>query len=161
MNAAYFSGGMPVACVIASTSSISAAAAANAPAMHVERRQEVGHDREQAERAGLARDAHAAGRELVPELVVPEILREPARQPQPVPVGPPPSGSANARSARESGATRRRVPVREARHEGVEERVGRARAGTPLRRARRLGHRALVRAVPRRPANIAEAIASR
>ena len=40
----------------------------------------------------------------------------------------------------------RRVPLGEPRHEGVEERVGRARGLRPGRRARGLGHLALVRA---------------
>jgi hypothetical protein len=60
MHAAYLSGGSPVACVIASTSSISVAAVAKAPGVDGERGQVVGHDREEAERAGVARDAHAA-----------------------------------------------------------------------------------------------------
>ena len=59
---------------------------------------------------------------------------------------PPPSGSSNARSACESGATRRRVALGEPRHERVEEHVGRRPGRRPARRARGLGHLALIRA---------------
>lgn len=51
------------------------------PGMDVERAQEVGHAREQGERAGVARDPHPPSRELVPQLVVPEILGHATRQP--------------------------------------------------------------------------------
>ena len=51
--------------------------------MDIECGEEVGHARKQSERAGVAGDAHPAGRELVPELVVPEILGQATRQPQP------------------------------------------------------------------------------
>ena len=106
----------------------------------------VGHVREQAERAGVARDAHAAGREHVPELVVPEILREAARQPQPAPVLFVAVGLAERAQRLRERRDRRRVPLGEPRHEGVEEHVGRARGVHPVRRARGLGHLALIRA---------------
>ena len=51
--------------------------------MDVERGKVVERVREQVERAGVARDAHAARREHVPELVVPEILGQATRQPHP------------------------------------------------------------------------------
>src|SRR6185437_3613482 len=56
------------------------------PRMDVERGEVIERVREQVERAGLTGQAHAAGRERVPELVVPEVLGEAARQPQPPPV---------------------------------------------------------------------------
>ena len=51
--------------------------------MDVGRGEVVGHGREQVEHARVARDAQPAGGEHVPELVVPEILGEATRQPQP------------------------------------------------------------------------------
>ena len=116
------------------------------PGMDVERGEVVERVREQAERAGVARDAHAAGREHVPELVVPEILREAARQPQPAPVLSAAVGLAERAQRPRERRDRRRVPLGEPRHEGVEEQVGRARRLRPARRARGLGHLALIRA---------------
>src|SRR5687767_5168026 len=51
--------------------------------VHVQRGTVGGDDRQCAQRARLTRDAYAAGHERVPELVVPEVLREPAREPEP------------------------------------------------------------------------------
>src|SRR4030095_4602338 len=51
--------------------------------MNMEGRAIRERDREHAERARLTRNAHPARREYVPELVVPEILREATRQPEP------------------------------------------------------------------------------
>jgi uncharacterized protein YbjT (DUF2867 family) len=114
--------------------------------MDVERGEVVERVREQVERAGFARYAYAAGREHVPELIVPDILREAARQPQPLPVLTAAVGfpeRAQRPRERRDGC---RVPLGEPRHKGVEEPVGRARGRHPVRRARRLGHLTLIRA---------------
>ena len=102
--------------------------------------------REQVERAGVAREAHAAGREHVPELVVPEILREAARQPQPAPVRSAAVGFAERAQRPRERRDGRRIPLGEPGHEGVEEHVRWARGLHPIRRARGLGHLALIRA---------------
>ena len=117
------------------------------PGMDVERGEVVERVREQAERAGVARDAHAAGRERVPELVVPEILREAARQPQPAPVRlRRRRARANARSARESGATDAAYPSVNRVTRASRSRSAAPAACAPARRARGLGDLALVRA---------------
>ena len=51
------------------------------PGVDVERGEVVERVGEEVKRAGLSRDADAAGCEHVPELVVPEILCEAAREP--------------------------------------------------------------------------------
>jgi hypothetical protein len=104
------------------------------PGVDVERGEVVECVGEQAERAGVAREAHAAGREQVPELVVPEILREAAGQPQPAPVLAAAVGLAERAQRLRERRDGRRVAHGEPRHEGVEEHVKRAAAAA--RRAR-------------------------
>ena len=82
----------------------------------------------------------------VPELVVPEILREAARQPQPAPVLSAAVGLGERAQRPRERRDRRRIALGEPRHEGVEEQVGRARRRRPVRRARGLGDLALIRA---------------
>ena len=113
--------------------------------MDVERGEVVERVREQVERAGVTREAHAAGRERVPELVVPEILREAARQPEPAAILSAAAGFAERPQRPRERRDGRRVPLGEPRHEGVEEQVGRALGLRAGRRARGLGDLALVR----------------
>ena len=110
------------------------------PGVDVKRGEVVRHDREQAERAGVAREAHAAGGERLPELVVPEILREAARQPQPAAVVAAGVGPGEREQRLRERRDGRRVALGEPRHEGVQERVGgaggvHARARPPRPRA--------------------------
>ena len=91
------------------------------------------------------------GREHVPELVVPEILREAARQPQPAPILSAAVGFAERAQRPRERRDGRRVPLGEPRDEGVEEQVGRALGLRPGRRARGLGDLALVRACSEAP----------
>ena len=67
----------------------------------------------------------------VPELVVPEILREAARQPQPAPVGSAAVGLGERAQRPRERRDRGRVSLGEPRHQGVEQRVGRARRRCP------------------------------
>ena len=113
--------------------------------MDVERGEVVERVREQVERAGVTREAHAAGRERVPELVVPEILREAARQPEPAAILSAAVGFAERPQRPRERRDGRRVPLGVPRHEGVEEQVGRALGLRPGRRACGLGDLALVR----------------
>ena len=133
---------------MASTSSISVAAVANAAGVDGERAEEVGRDPEQAERAGVAREAHPVGREDVPELVIPQIRRQPAGQPQPAPVG-----TGFGEGAQRLGERRdaRGVALGEPHGERVEEHVARVRRGSPVRRAHGLRHLALARAAAEPP----------
>ena len=57
------------------------------PGVHVHAGAVAGRDGKDAERACLARAAHAAGGQLVPDLVLPEIRGDAARQPEPAVVG--------------------------------------------------------------------------
>ena len=79
----YPSGALPVASVIASASSIRAAAAANSSGVHVHACAICGREREEAERAGVAGELQLAGRQLVPRLVLPKIRCDAAREPEP------------------------------------------------------------------------------
>ena len=95
--------------------------------MNLERGEVVGHMREQAERAGVACHAHPARREHVPELVVPEILGQATRQPQPthVPCGQSLHVAEPVERVPERRHTRR-VALGEPRGQPVEEQVDRA-----------------------------------
>ena len=103
--------------------------------MDMERRAIRDRHREHAERARLPRDAHAARREHVPELVVPEILGEATRQPQPTHVS---RGQLVRAAKRVQRAPERRhagrVALGEPRRQAVEEQVDRP---WRLRRRRR------------------------
>ena len=103
--------------------------------MNVEARAIGGGGREHAERARLARNAQRARRELVPQLVVPQVLGQAARQPEPAHVASRQSLLAAERAERlpERRHTGR-VAVGEPRRQAVEEQVGRA---LRLRRRRR------------------------
>ena len=131
------------------------------PGMDVERGEVVERVREQVERAGVAREAHAAGRERVPELVVPEILREAARQPQPAPIVSAAVGFGERAQRPRERRDGRRIPLGEPRHEGVEEQVGRALGLHPVDARAASATSRSSGPVPRRPAYIADAIASR
>ena len=74
------SGALPVASVIASASSISAAARGELSGMHVDAGAVGGRDRKNGERAGIASEPKLAGRQLMPRLVLPQIGRDAARQ---------------------------------------------------------------------------------
>ena len=140
-----------VAWVIVSTSSIRAAAVAKARSGRAARRGS-GHDREQAQRAGVTRDAHTAvGHEFVPELVVPQVLRQPARQPQPAPVRSAAVGSGERVQRLRDRLHARRIPLGEPRHEPVQERLGGARSLRSARGARGLGHLPRVRTTAHAP----------
>ena len=95
--------------------------------MNVEGRAVRGRDREHAERARLTRDAHPARREHVPELVVPEILGQATRQPQPAHVA---CGQLLHVAERVERPPQRRhtgrVALGESRRQTVEEQVDRA-----------------------------------
>ena len=84
------SGALPVAALIASASSISAAAAANSPGVDVHAGAVVSAIGSTRERAGLARQPAPRAGEPVPRLVVPQlgrsVRRDGARQPQPAQV---------------------------------------------------------------------------
>ena len=87
----------------------------------------MSRDREHAERARLARDAQPTRRKLVPELVVPEILREATGQPEPARVAC--RQSLDVAERVERAPERRhtgRVALGEPRRQAVEEQVDRA-----------------------------------
>ena len=103
--------------------------------MNVEARAIGGRDREHAERARLARDAQRARRQLVPQLVVPQVLGQAARQPEPAHVACRQSLLAAERAERLPQRRHAgRVALGEPRRQAVEEQVDRARR---LRRRRR------------------------
>ena len=116
--------------------------------MDGERAEVVRHDPEQAERAGVARQAHAVVREDVPELVVPQVRCQAAGQAQPAPVGF--RFRERPQCLRERGDARG-VALGEPRGERVEEHVARVRCGPTLRRTDGFRHLALARTGPEAP----------
>lgn len=144
--AAYLSGGSPIASASASTSSTQRRGSAERSGVHVERSEVVERVREQVQRARFARDAHASRCQHVPEVVVPEVLGKPARQPQPPRV----RFTERVQHPRER-LDRRRIPLGETRHERAEEAVCRAPGVSLARRARRIGHFVHVRALAKTP----------
>ena len=119
-------GAMPVACVIASISSTSAAAAANSPACTCSAGAVGERDRQHGQRAGLAGERTPRGGERVPDLVVPQVLRDAAARA--TASGCSSCSATRSRGTRSAPLERRRagrVALCEQRRQAVEEQVAR------------------------------------